>query len=214
MHDRRLLLLPGKETEMPAFNLIPAREAISLSCAAYPYLLTVIGFRIDEGSNFAHPVVIGAQNVALVCGDSIVHMEYGEVVDLKTGRTFAHKDTFDEWVRAKNPYAIGTPLFEKSTDSGTPPPVEFEPVGSYAINMSGSQYKLMTSWHYDDDGESFIFQMPGGNRGPKDPRITKITRDEFVVLAKTCRVRSIAEVLSQEPAPETPAEDDDFGDLV
>jgi len=200
---------------MPALNLIPAGEVMSLSCAAYPYLLTVIGFRIDEESNFAHPVVIGAQNVALVCGDSIMIMENGEVVDLKTGRAFEDTNTFAEWIRAENPYAIGTPLFEKSAVGGTPQSVSYEPVGPYAINMSGSQYKLMTSWRYDLEGESFLFQIPGGNRGPKDPNVTKITRDEFVVLTKTYRVRSIAEVLGQEPAPETPAEEeDDFGDLV
>lgn len=198
---------------MPALNLIPAGEAMSLSCAAYPHLLTIIGFRIGEEPHFAHPVVIGAQNVALVCGDSIV-MGNGEVVDLKTGRAFGDENAFAAWVVAENPYSIGTPLFEKSADSGTSEPVAYEPVGPYAINMSGSQYKLMTSWRYDRDDESFLFQMPGGNRGPKDPRITKITRDEFVVLAKTYRVRSIAEVLGQEPAPETPAEEYDFGDLV
>lgn len=87
--------------------------------------------------------------------------------------------------------------------SAAPPVVPSTLCGPHNLNMVGKTFKLMTSWRFVEDDVDFIFQVPGNQPAPNDPRVERIKRDDFVKLAKDMTTKSYSYVVGLEDAKPT-----------
>lgn len=201
---------------MKTTSTIPA-TGVALKCAAVPHLLTVIGFKVDDDTNFAMPVVAGAVEVDLACGDALV-MAGGDVIDLKTGRRFESAEDMLGWVVEEGPYSPGAPLSDALKVARKPAKAAPAPVGPHSMIFGKKTYKLCSNWHFIHGDEKFVFQVPAATAVPDDARVTKITRDDLSALKKSgTPEKNYTYVIGEEEPqtePETVEEDDDLDGLI
>lgn len=174
--------------------------------------IPVVGYTLNK-QGFAVPVLL-VNSRPLAAGDGLVEQKTGKVYDLSTGVTHPDVGSFDT---ADVPYSIGDDLDGKPQGPGRPAaPKKGLTKGPFDVTFDPKKvYAKNSTWQFVDDDYAFIFQIEGDEHpAPKDPRVTKITRDDFMAHKKAgTDVKSLAEVIG-DVAPEPETEEEDFGGLV
>jgi len=124
-------------------------------------------------------------------------------------------DSVEAWLETnpsepkKHPKAVTkvTPAEESAAPGGE---------SAYDITWLGKPFKSNSFWHYDDGEYEFVFVVEPGNDIPKaSGKVSKIKRDEYMVLKKSVDALSVDDILGAEPIElADDGEDDDLDDLI
>lgn len=124
------------------------------------------------------------------------------VIDLATGESFDSVRDWEDWIDNERPYVPG----EKNAAAE-----RLNTMSRPVLSFSGRVYAKASFWKIAPPGGHLsVFSLPGGEKSPTNPFVTKITRDEFYAARKNVTELPFETLKADaQPIPKGEPEDDD-----
>lgn len=199
-------ILPAMLSAAPGTHILDLVDGVVIR-------LPVIAWAPDADNIYRAPFPITCHGIARMVGHRAIEHPNGMVDDPGHPIPFENASEWTRWVASGKKGAV--------REANTIPAVPRKPSAAPAASEARSELKIewMTKpfqtnsfYRYTDGDIDFIFDVPGGINPPKQKApVTKIKRDDFVVLKKTMDVASITD-LQEGRYPGMTALGDDFDD--
>lgn len=196
---------------MMPFAVVPAQPGTKLFVIHDTYDMDepqpVVAWRCFEAGK-AHPICPVEVDSSVPGVAVSVTDEDGNwrVLDLTTGVMFDDESDWQESVISLKPYLPGkrTPEAERLNQMTRP-----------VLSFAGRVYAKASFWKIAPPGGHLsVFSLPGGEKSPTNPFVSKITRDEFYAARKTIMEIPFETLRDDaQPLPKGEPEDDD-DDLI
>lgn len=196
---------------MMPFSVVPAQPGTLLFVLVDEHTMDepqpVVAWRCFEAGK-AHPICVSDVDTSVPgVAVSVTDAEGNwRVFDLTTGVFFDDENKWQDSVIRLRPYLIGhrTPESERLNKMTRP-----------VLSFAGRVYAKASFWKIAPPGGHLsVFTLPGGEKSPTNPFVSKITRDEFYAARKTIMEIPFETLRDDaQPLPKDEPEDDD-DDLI
>lgn len=180
---------------MPAMiPAAPETHIIELDASGSVLRTPIVAWAPDAENPYRAPHPITVDGLARLTSARAVEFPDGMIHDRNRSVVFANEA---EWmiVAEKGERTVEPKAAPKAAPEAKP---KAEPSGDaeLRIEWATSPFKTNSFYRYTDGGLDFIFQVDGGLNPPKQKApVTKIKRDEFMVLKKTVDVADYESLL-------------------